>query len=931
MIGSDQKRREIMQPMTKVIAPCIPADYMRRSTLTKRFQKAIQQKIILVIAPAGYGKTTFLCDSLSQINHPIAWLSLDKRDDHVFGFWNSLIMAVRKIEPSFGEEALSSLQDSKIDMEITLTALINEMIAIVPDLYIVLDDYHVIESQAIHESLSFLMRYLPPQAHLILSSRNYPPLSLDRLRGQGHVAEIGTIDLRFTLEETTELLNHLMEVPLTESTIRHLYSQTEGWITGLRMIVIAMLGNADVNVLLTSMGKSPKGIMGYLTSELLDQQEEAVRQFLLETSVFDRFSARMCDSIFKRNDSREMINLVTARNLFLQPIDSDGEWFRYHALFRSALYEKMSAGQKDNLTHLHLRASLWYEQEGRLEDALEHALEADEYERTLSLLDKIVIIIMGQDHYDRFWDWLERLPENLLSNSLWANIGCAVSCEMTRSNEQEKQYRQAAFSISDTRGIAAYQDSPHYSSLLGTLSVLKILEAYHLGNIPQAIQYAEEGLAAIPENEIRGRCGILCMMGFSHWMNGELMKAYRCCEEAASLGETAKWQYSVCLNLSAVAHIRFARFHLSSAAETCHQIFSKGLQEGKEISSACYAHLLLARILYQRNLLAEAEEQIHQAVSLSEKGQEPMLWLNCQMALARIRISCGETKAAMEIASRAKITFDGTYPDNSLADMLMARLYLMIGESSIATDYLGHLFYTQNQNLTEKSHVAEILQHDVYGNDVRNVWSETPLLIYVRVRLAQKDTEGLSELLEIVHRDAETKGWKNLLIETIILEALVHDTAGDSRTALKVLTEALMLTEQEDYLRIFVDEGYPMHALLQHARRKGIHPDYVAKLLALFNEPGEKIAVSATSDRTSDRHDDAGLLTKREKEILELICRGATNQEIAKKLFLSLSTVKNHIQTIYEKLDANNRTQAVIRAQDRGLFNPKETADSDQR
>jgi LuxR family maltose regulon positive regulatory protein len=927
MTDSNLQKRKTMQPMTKVISPCIPAGYMRRPNLARRFQKALEHQILLVIAPAGYGKTTFLCDSLSSVNHPIAWLSLDKRDDHIFDFWNSLMMAVQKIAPSFGEGVCALLQDSKTDIETTLTALINEMMAVVPDLHIVLDDYHVIESQAIHDSVAFLMRYLPPQAHLILSTWTYPPLSLNRLRGQGHVAEIGAVDLRFTLEETAELLNNLVEVSLTDSTIRKLYSRTEGWITGLRMIVLAMQGHADVNALLTSMSQSPKDIMGYLTSEVLDQQEEAVRQFLLETSIFDRFSARMCDSIFERDDSREMIDLVVARNLFLQPIDSDGEWFRYHALFRSALHEQMTATQKDKLPRLHLRASLWYEQEGRLEDALEHALEADEYERTLSLLDKIVIIIMGQDHYDRFWDWLERLPENLLGNSLWANIGCAVSCEMTRSNEQEKQYREAALSISGEKGVAAYQDSPHYSSLLGTLSILKILEAYHSGNIPQAIQCAEEGLAAIPKDEIRGRCGILCMKGFSHWMQGELMNAYRCCEEAASLGEMAKWQYSVGLNLSAVAHIRFIRFHLSSAAETCQQIFSKGLQEGKEISCACYAHLLLARMLYQRNLLAEAEEQIHQAVNLSEKGQEPMLWLSCQMALARIRIIRGEAKAAMEIASRAKINFDRTYPDSSLADMLMARLYLMIGESSIAADYLGHLFYTQNRDLTEEGQIAEVLQHDVYGNDVRNVWSETPLLIYVRVRLAQKDTEGLSRLLEIVHRDAEAKGWKYLLIETIILEALVCDAAGDSKTALKVLTEALTLTKQEEYLRVFVDEGHPMQVLLQHARRKGIHPEYVTRLLALFNEPGEKTAMPTAAGQPGD----AGLFTRREKEILELICSGATNQEIAQKLFLSLSTVKNHIQTIYEKLDANNRTQAVIRAQERGFFNPKETADPNHR
>jgi LuxR family maltose regulon positive regulatory protein len=927
MTGFDNQKSTTMQPITKIIPPCIPAGYLRRPYLVKRFQNAVQNKILLVIAPAGYGKTTFLCDSLSQINHPIAWLSLDKRDDHLSNFWNSFIMAVREITPSFGEGVLASLQDKEKDIEIILTELINEIATVIPDLYIVLDDYHLIESDAIHKSVSFLMRYLPPQVHLILSSRNYPPLSLNHLRGQGHVAEIRTVDLRFTLEETAELLNNLMEVSLTESTIRHVHSRIEGWIAGLRMLALAMQGNADVKTLLASMSESPKDIMGYLTSEVLDQQEEPIRQFLLETSIFDRFSGRMCDYIFRRSDSRQMIDQVMARNLFLQPIDSTGETFRYHALFRTALFEQMSATQKEKLPLLHLRASIWYEHEDLLEDALDYALKADEYERALSLLDKIVIITMGQDHYDRFWDWLQRLPKNLVRNSLWTNIGCAVSCEMTRVLDHGNKYMEAAFSINDTKGITSYRNTPYYSSLLASLYILKILDAYHMRIPSLAIRHAEEGLAAIPKDEIMGRCGILCVKGFSHWMNGDLMQAYRCCEEAASLGAAAKWQYSVCLNLSAVAHIRFTRFHLSSASETCRQIISTSSQEEKEISSSCYAYLLLARILYQRNLLPEAEEQILRAVTLSEKGQEPMLWLSSQMALARIRIVCGETNAAMEIASHAKITFDAAFPDNPLADMLMARLYLMIGESSITPDYLENLFYSKDHDLTDGDYISEVLRRDVYGNDVREVWSEIPLLTYVRVRLAQKDVKGLSELLGIVHRDAELKQWKSLLIETSILEALVDDVAGDSKTALEVLTEVLALTRKEDYLRAFVDEGTPMQMLLQRARRKGIYPDYVSKLLALFSESGEKAAVPAAP---AQREEVEGL-TMREKEILELICGGATNQDIAQKLFLSLSTIKNHIQNIYLKLDANNRTQAVIRARELGLFIPKEHADQSGR
>ena len=924
MANPEASKRTQVRPITKVIPPCIPAGYLRRSYLVKRFQNAIQHRVLLVIAPAGYGKTTFLCDSLSQINHPIAWLSLDKRDDHLFDFCNSLLMAVRELNPTFGEDLLTTLQEAPNDFEPILTGFINEIVASLPDLHVVLDDYHVIKSSAIHDALAYLINYLPPQAHLILASREYPPLPLHRMRGQGHVAEIRTIDLRFTLEDTAELLNNLMEVDLPDPTLRRLHSRLEGWITGLRMIVLAAQGSADVNALLASMRDSPQDIMAYLTSEVLDQQEDPVRRFLLDTSIFERFNADMCDFTFGRDDSRQMIDLVMGRNLFLQVVDSIGAWFRYHALFQSALAEQMTAKQHERLPSLHLKASLWYEQAGMLEDALDHALEAGENERALSLLDKIVILAMGQDHYDRFWVWLQRLPQDLVKNSLFANIGCAVSCEMTRELGPGNPYLQAALSISETKGIDTFRDTPYYSSLLASLSILKVLDAYHQGRYPQAIQHGEEGLATLPKDEIMGRCGILCVKGLAHWMRGDLIEAYRCCEEAASLGDKAHWQYSVCLNLSAVAHIRFARFHLNSAAETCRQIMAVGAQEERGIASSCYAYLLLARILYMRGQLSEAEGLIRQAVRLSEKGREPVLWMSSQMALARIRIVQGNPKAAVEIASRAKIAFDAAFPKDPLADLLMARLYLMMGESTLASDYVGRLFFTNDRDLTDENIVAEILQHDVFGNDVRNVWAETALLVYVRVRLANHELDDLSTLLGIVHREAVARHWKNLQIETSLLEALVEDAVGDTPAALNRVKEALALTINEDYLRIFIDEGLPMERLLRRARRKGIYPEAVDQLLNLAHQPNAASPSSASTSQPGD----VEVFTRREKEILELIRMGATNQDIAQKLFLSLSTVKNHIQTIYEKLDAKNRAQAVIRAQELGLVTTSKQSSS---
>ena len=910
----------IAQPMTKFIIPRIPVNYLRRSRLSKRFQDVSKHKIVLVTAPAGYGKTTSLIEALTNADYPVAWVSLNKRDDYVLGFWTNIIMAIRKIDSSLGRETLAILQNSEQSIELALTELINEIIARVPDLCIVLDDYHCIESTAVHNSLGFLMDYLPDQSHLIIAARGDPPLSLTRLRGQGYVAEIKTADLRFNIEETSEFLNEVMALSLSKENIKYIHSHTEGWIAGLQMILVTMQGNSEVNALLPAFSRSNQDIMEYLTSEVLDQQEEHVRQFLLETSIFDRFNAAMCDGILGRDDSQQILEILLARNLFLQPIDAEGKWFRYHSFFKDSLNKQLVKTRGETSYLVHARASNWFEQEGLIEDAIDHALEAGEFDRAITLFDKIATIFMGQDKFGRFWAWFDKLPQELISKSLWTNIGCAVAFEMTRQPEHQRLFTHAALSISETNINALHQSPFHYA----LLKTLQTLDEYHKGNILPAIEYAEQGLEAIPEDEARGRCGLLCVKGFSHWMNGQLMESYHCCREAAYLGKVVGWPYSVGLNLSAVAHIKLALGHLNSAAETCREIQSGIFQDGQEVSSSCYAYLILARILYQRNLLDEAEEQIHRAVNLSENGQEPVLWLCSQMALARIKIVRGRPDAAMEIARRAKITHEISYPRSILADIFITRLWIMLGDGSAAADcsrsWVGSLFSSARGSLEEEDSVG-LLQRGIYGNDIRNVWAELPLLTYVRVKLLQGDLDGLSELLAKAHQDAETKQWHSILIETMILEALVLDAAGDPKTALNILMDAMALTQKEGQLRIFADEGQPLLQLIRRVQRKGGAREYTAKILALFNKPAEN-----DPDQTRVRQDSLPEpLTRREAEILELICAGFSNQDIAGKLYLSISTVKNHIHNIYGKLDTNSRAQAVIRAQDLDMI--KSTSD----
>lgn len=261
----------ITQPMTKLMMPDISVNYLKRPRLNKRFQKAIKHKVILVTAPSGYGKTTFLSEVLSNADYPVAWISLDKKDDDIYRFWNNIILAIQKIQPSLGDETLAILQNNEQSVETAITELINKMVN-APDLNIVIDDYHYIESKAIHDSLEYLMNWLPSSIHLIISTRVEPPLSLNRMRCQGHLVEFKTADLKFTIEETTEFLHEVLDSPLSPKDVQYIYSKTEGWIAGLQMVVVTMQGNSDVNSLLAAFSGSNKEILEYLTNEILNQQ-----------------------------------------------------------------------------------------------------------------------------------------------------------------------------------------------------------------------------------------------------------------------------------------------------------------------------------------------------------------------------------------------------------------------------------------------------------------------------------------------------------------------------------------------------------------------------------------------------------------------------------------------------------------------------------
>ena len=388
MVYSQGPTVDITLLETKLYVPKWRLGLVPRPRLIERLDRGTERKLTLVLAPAGFGKTTLLSEWLAATlasERAAGWVSLDQSDNDPAFFWSYFIRALQKVQPEVGESALSLLHSPQPpSIESVLTTLINEIDAIEDDpstgsgrgFVLVLDDYHVIDSQPIHSAIAFLLDYLPPQMHLVIASRSDPPLPLARLRGRGELTDLRASDLRFTPDEAAVFLNEVMGLHLTAGEVEALETRTEGWVAGLQLAALSMQGREDIRGFIRAFAGDDRYIMDYLVEEVLQRQPERVRSFLLQTSILDRLSGPLCDAVTAQEEGKGLLEALERDNLFVVPLDDKRQWYRYHHLFADVLHAHSMEEQPDRLPTLHRRASEWYEDNGSRADAIRLALAA---------------------------------------------------------------------------------------------------------------------------------------------------------------------------------------------------------------------------------------------------------------------------------------------------------------------------------------------------------------------------------------------------------------------------------------------------------------------------------------------------------------------------------------------------------------------------
>jgi LuxR family maltose regulon positive regulatory protein len=883
---------------TKLFAPPARPNQVTRQSLLEKLNRARLRGIpVLVSAPAGFGKTTLVGDWVRCSRLPFAWLALDEGDNDLLVFWRYMDAALQMIDSHIGESlrpALSSMQAPVIQQ--IITGLVNDILNIETEFILVLEDYHVIELAAIHDSLNFLLDHLPPQMHLVITTRSDPPLNLARRRGRGQLIEIRATDLRFTADEITTFLNQTMLLDLTSEDICALGQRTEGWIAGLQMVALSMQSEADRHAFVAAFSGDDRYIADYLLEEVLQRQPVEFQRFLEQTSILDRLNASVCDAVTGRQDSRAMLNTLERANLFILPLDNRREWFRYHHLFGELLQKRLRETRStDEVAHLHHLASAWYESQGDISTSIRQARLIPDNKRILRLLEENALRFFIVGELPQFFETAKLLPVDLRTDSPFLCTAAAWAGLASGHNPEIPDWLNAVeahFGIpSETALSSQSMDPSHRAALLEVLVIRMQLSPTR----PPAEQFAHihairDQLNTLPPDQLVLFSTVLDLqavmafkLGLHTEENGDLSLAARTFSEAISLARQTHNSNLFHLSIGHLANIQFAQGHLQAACQTHEQALAEAKNLGQKISPyVALSHAGLGALHYERNNLSAAEHHLAEGLAYARLWNQWESLIPLALGRARLKLRAGEQQAALVILDEP-----GSPPVAGM-DLQIRAFAARLQERDTASVWLA----------------TSITEPMLEPNPANEAW----LLDVARLMASlQRSKEALVLIQKIIHF-ARSGGRMNMLIRAQVALAVV----GSQPDA---LLEALQLAEPEVYISTFVDEGEPMQNLLNHIlKRSGLEPPtstYVERILA---------AIKPVPPRPKRSGGLVEPLSEREVEVLRYMAEGLSNPEIARRLYLSPNTLKAHAQNIFMKLDVHNRLQAVGKARDLGLI-----------
>lgn len=875
---------------TKLYVPPVSTSVVARPRLFELLDEGLLQKLTVLSAPAGFGKTTLLSDWIRARKLPVAWISLDAGDNDPMRFLSYLIAALQKAHRDTGQIAQALLQSHPAPpIESALTTLINEIAEIPNDLILALDDYHIIEAQTIHRAMTFFLDYLPPPIHVFICTRADPPLPLARLRARGQMTEIRALELRFGLEEVDAYLNHVMSLNLPPEDVAALDTRTEGWIAGLQMAAVSMRGKQDRTSFIREFTGSHRFILDYLAEEVLQQRSEQIRTFLLQTSILERLTAPLCDAVTQEQGVEQTLEELERANLFVVPLDDQRRWYRYHRLFSDILRHQLQRIYPDLVSELHCRAARWFEQDGDVSEAIKHFSTAKAYDDATRLIEANGMATLNRGQMVDVLGWMELIPEPYFRKRPWLSIYHAWVLLLTG---QVKDMEPRVVAAEQALSTISFTDA-EARGVLGHIAAIRAYAAALRGDAGEATRLAEEAQRQLPEDAHSVRSVVAFTHAGASIMAEDLQAAEVAFSRAARLSQEVGNIHVSVPALVSLANLRAIHGELHHAASIYREAIALAVHpNGQPLPIAAGAYAGLGNLLYEWNDLGAARGHVERGLDLAR------LWGNADsitaghVALARLRQAQGERDAARGLLEETARVAQGTALTPLTVALLSAqriRSLLVVGDVESAARA------SRERGLSVDEEIGFL--------------RESEYIAFARVLVAEGRRPDALKLLARLLISAAGAGRRSRVIELYVLQALALQAEGEFAMALASIGMALSIAEPEGYTRVFLDEGAPMVDLLRRAGSRGIVPKYVARLLSF-----ETDVVSTTSQPLIEP------LSEREIEVLGLIASGLSNQDIAEKLVLSVGTVKAHTSSIYRKLDVASRTEAVARARDLKLI-----------
>lgn len=857
---------------TKLYVPPLRTNLVYRPRLIAQLDQALQAdcRLALISAPAGYGKTTLVSAWVQQNKQLAAWLSLDESDNDPARFLVYLIAALQLVYPAIGERTLSLLQAPQPPpSEMLLTTLINDVADATSPIILILDDYHVIHTPPIHRQVAFLLDRIPQQMHLLILTREDPLLPLARLRARGQLLEIHQHDLRFTNEETVELLRNVMGLDLAPQDIAALERRTEGWIAGLHLAALSMRGRDDLAGFVRAFTGSSRFILDYLLEEVFEQQSPEVKAFLVKTSILERFCGSLCDAVVERTASQSLLETLEQGNLFILPLDQSRVWYRYHRLFAELLQNRLRLTFPDLVTELHLRASRWFEAESLEAEAIRHALDAQAWERAAKLIEQAADGLLKRGELNTLIGWFGQLPEDLVRSQ--PELGMSYIWALLLLGKPD----EAEIWLADFEQLG--QSRPR---LLGQVAAAQAFAARSIGDNERVVEKSEQALALLPQSEVVSRSTLSLNLGLVYWHDGRLREAVPALNDAHELAVRVGNHYG-----SLTAQIFLARTLGSQGAlRQAEEALRKTVEAGGNIPILVLAHYDLAGIYWEWNDLRRASSHLEQGLTGSIRSGNVEFENAGHVLKACVLVAQGNMLGAVAEAETSVALAQALNPAaQARSAACQAYLALAMGDTEAAKEWIRRM---------------------PQAVDVNSFYRFLGLT-EVRLLLALDDKKGAQEMLAAHLDRAVEGGWGYAAVAIRALQVLA---AESEEAALKILAPALEISAAEGFVRTYVDAGSGLIPLLREAAQRGILPGYTGQLLRAFGDREEPTLPLVEP------------LSLREIEVLRLVAAGLSNRQIAEQLIISTGTAKSHVHNICGKLGVRNRTEAAARARDLELI-----------